>query len=60
MEALLGLSVLLAVATVKVFPVLWRPRVWPLALKYCPFSQELYLLCPLASASRHVLEISEQ
>lgn len=30
MEALLGLSVLLAVATVKVFPVLWRPRVWPL------------------------------
>ena len=30
MEALLGLSVLLAVATVNMFPVLWRPRVWPL------------------------------
>lgn len=30
MEALLGLSVLLVVATVKVFPVLWRPRVQPL------------------------------
>lgn len=30
MEALLGLSVLLVIATVKVFPVFWRPRVRPL------------------------------